>query len=144
MALAQEVELEPYGRVSVAYLTLATRSRAEALALADRYQDWAVLERAVELARRQNELALRQLELDTPELARMQQVLALLLYPHASLRASADRTERKYAGPTRLVGLRDFRRSPHSARAHQRCRRTAAGAGTAAGAYLLARPADEH
>ncbi len=90
MALAQEVELEPYGRVSVAYLTLAARSRPEALALANRYQDWAVLERAVELARRQNELALRQLDLDTPELARMQQILSLLLYPHASLRAPAD------------------------------------------------------
>ncbi|MEO8392309.1 MAG: glucoamylase family protein, partial [Chloroflexota bacterium] len=90
MALAQEVELEPYSRVSLAYLTLATRSRSEALTLADRYQDWTVLERAVELSRRQNELALRQLELDTPELARMQQVLALLLYPQASLRASAD------------------------------------------------------
>ena len=90
MALAQEVELEPYGRVSIAYLTLATRSRPEALTLAGRYQDWAGLERAVELSRRQNELALRQLELDTPELARMQQVLALLLYPHASLRTSAD------------------------------------------------------
>ena len=89
MALAQEVVLEPYGRVSIAYLTLATRSRPEALVLADRYQDWAVLERAVELARRQNELVLRQLELDTPELARMQQMLSLLLYPHASLRASA-------------------------------------------------------
>lgn len=90
MALGQEVELEPYGRVSIAYLTLATRSRSEALAIANRYQDWVVLERAVELARRQNELALRQLDLDTPELARMQRVLALLLYPHTSLRASAD------------------------------------------------------
>ncbi len=90
MALAQEVELEPYARVSLAYLTLATRSRPEALALADRYQDWVVLERAVELARRQSELTLTRLELDTPELARMQQVLSLLLYPHASLRASAD------------------------------------------------------
>ena len=90
MALAQEVELEPYGRVGLAYLTLATRSRREALALAQRYQDWVVLERAVELARRQSELALQQLELDTPELARMQQVLSLLLYPHAALRASVD------------------------------------------------------
>jgi cyclic beta-1,2-glucan synthetase len=90
MALAQDAELEPYGRISIAYLTFATRSRQEALALAYRYRDWAVLERVVELARRQNELALRQLDLDTPELARLQQVLALLLYPHAGLRASAD------------------------------------------------------
>ncbi|HEX2621344.1 MAG TPA: glucoamylase family protein, partial [Phototrophicaceae bacterium] len=90
MALAQEVDLEPYGRVSVTCLTLVTRSRPEALALAVRYQDQAVLERAVELARRQNELALRQLGLDTPELAQIQQLLALLLYPHASLRASTE------------------------------------------------------
>ncbi len=90
MALAQEVELEPYGRVSVAFLTLAARSRSETLLLSERYQDWAVLERAVELSRRQNELALRQLDLDTPELAQMQQVLSLLLYPHASLRTSGD------------------------------------------------------
>ena len=90
MALAQDVELAPYARVSLAYLTLAAPSRPAALALADRYQDWVVLERAVELARRQSELTLNQLELDTPELARMQQILSLLLYPHASLRASAD------------------------------------------------------
>ncbi len=90
MALAQEVELEPYGRVSITYLTLVTRSRPEALALAERYRNHVVLDRAVELARRQNELALRQLELDTPELARIQQILAHLLYPHASLRASTD------------------------------------------------------
>ncbi len=90
MALAQDVELEPYGRASVAYLTLATRSRQEALALAERYKDWVMLERTVELARRQNELALQHLEMDTPELARIQQVLALLLYPHAGLRTSTD------------------------------------------------------
>ncbi len=90
MALAQDVELAPYARISLAYLTLAARSRPEALALADRYQDWVVLERAVELARRQSELTLNQLELDTPELARMQQLLSLLLYPHATLRAAAD------------------------------------------------------
>ncbi|MBC8172028.1 MAG: hypothetical protein H7X77_10160, partial [Anaerolineae bacterium] len=90
MALGQDIDLEPYGRVSLAYVTLVARSRREVLALANRYRDWLVLERAIELARRQNELALRQLELDTPELARIQRVLALLLYPHAGLRASAE------------------------------------------------------
>jgi len=90
MALAQDVELEPYGRVSIAYLTLVTRSRNEATMLAERYKDWVVLERAVELARRQNQMSLHQLEIGTPELARMQQLLSLLLYPHSGLRASAD------------------------------------------------------
>jgi len=90
MALAQDVELEPYARTSVAYLTLVTRSRQDALTLAERYKDWGALERAVALARRQNERALQQLDLDTNELARIQQILALLLYPHQSLRASVD------------------------------------------------------
>ena len=90
MALGQDVELEPYGRVSIAYLTLVTRSRPESLALAERYADWTMLERTVERARRQSDLALRQLDLDTPELGRIEQLLSLLLYPHAGLRASGD------------------------------------------------------
>jgi len=90
MALAQDIELPPYGRVSIAYLTLVTQTRDEAIILADRYKSWTVTERAVEMARRQNELALHQYKLDTPELAQMQQILSLLLYPHAGLRASAD------------------------------------------------------
>ncbi len=90
MALAQDVEIPPYERVKMAYLTLVTRSRPEALALAARYKDWGVLERGIELARRQNDHALRQLEMDTHELSRIQQVLSRLLYPHAGLRASTD------------------------------------------------------
>lgn len=90
MALAQEIELEAYGRVSVAYLTLVAVSRTQAIDLAQRYQDWGVLERGIELAWRRHELTLNQLEMDTPELARIQQVLSRLLYPHAGLRASPD------------------------------------------------------
>ncbi len=90
MALGQDVELPPYGRVSIALLTFATRSRQESLALAERYQDWVTLERAVELARRQHETALQQLEMPTTELAQIQQLLSLLCYPHAGLRATAD------------------------------------------------------
>jgi len=90
MALGQDVKLEPYGRVSIAYLTLITRSREQAIGLAERYLDWAMLERAVELARRYNEQALQKLEIGTPALAQIQQVLSLLVYPHKGLRASAD------------------------------------------------------
>jgi cyclic beta-1,2-glucan synthetase len=90
MALGQDITLEPYGKVRVAYLTIAARSRPELVALAERYKVWSVLDRAVEMARRANELALRQLDLGTYELSLMQQVLALLLYPHASLRASGE------------------------------------------------------
>jgi cyclic beta-1,2-glucan synthetase len=90
MALAQDVELEPYGRITVAYLTFVSHSRADLLALATRYKDWGMVERAVELARRQNDHALRQLGIETPELARIQQTLSRLLYPHGGLRTSPD------------------------------------------------------
>ncbi len=90
MALGQDVELAPYGRVSLAFLILVTGSREETLTLAARYKDWAMLERTVELARRQREASLQQLEMATSELARIQQLLSLLCYPHAGLRASAD------------------------------------------------------
>jgi cyclic beta-1,2-glucan synthetase len=90
MSLGHDLVLEPHATARVAYLTLATRSRPEALTLASRYSTWSAITRAFDSARRQNELALRQLDLGTPQLALIQQVLAALLYPHAGLRASAD------------------------------------------------------
>ncbi|MCU0463544.1 MAG: cellobiose phosphorylase [Anaerolineae bacterium] len=90
MALGQDIKLEPYGRTSMAYLTLMAPSRAFAIHLAQRYQDWGVMERAIELSRRRNELTLNQLEMETAELARIQHVLSRLLFPHAGLRAAPD------------------------------------------------------
>ncbi len=90
MALGQDIELKPYGRTQLSFLTLVAASRQKAAALADRYRSQSLLDQAIEIARRQNEIALRQLELGTPELSLMQQILSLLLYPQASLRASAD------------------------------------------------------
>ena len=104
MALAQEIELDAYGRSSVAYLTLATHSRPEALALAERYKDWGLIERAIALARRQNELAFRELEMDSSDLASIQRVLSLLLYPDAGLRASADLLSANTQGQPGLWG----------------------------------------
>ena len=90
MSLGQDLVLKPHASVRLAYLTLATRSRQEAISLADRYKEWPAITRAFDSARRQNELALRQLDLNTPQLALIQQVLAALLYPSARLRASSD------------------------------------------------------
>ncbi len=90
MSLGQDLVLKPHARVRFAYLTLATHSREEAISLADRYKEWPVIAHAFDSARRQNELALRQLDLGTPQLALIQQVLAALLYPSAKLRAPLE------------------------------------------------------
>ncbi len=87
MSLGQEIELAPHATVQVAYVTLAARSREEALSLACRYQSWPRIARAFERARSQSELDLRRLNLPTPQLERVEQLLSVLLYPHAALRA---------------------------------------------------------
>jgi len=90
MSLGQDIVLGPHSSRQVAYLTLAAHSRQEAITLTDRYKALSTITRAFEAARRQNELALRQLKLGAPQLALIQQVLAALLYPYAGLRASSD------------------------------------------------------
>ncbi|MHB8750294.1 MAG: GH36-type glycosyl hydrolase domain-containing protein [Aggregatilineales bacterium] len=90
MSLAQEIILEPHTTARLAYIMLATESREQILDLAERYRTWPVVERAFDTARRQNELALRQLDLGTADLASIEQLLSLILFPNAGLRASPD------------------------------------------------------
>jgi len=88
MALGQEIELQPHASAQVCFITLASKSREKALGLARRYQDRRVIVRAFEQARDRAEVELRQLDLTTTDLERIQQLLSVLLYPYAALRAS--------------------------------------------------------
>lgn len=90
MALGQEIVLEPHGEAHVAYVTLAAESREDALAVARRYESWSRVDRAFEEARRRGEVELRQLGLDASHVEHIQQLLSVLLYPGAALRADAE------------------------------------------------------
>jgi cyclic beta-1,2-glucan synthetase len=87
MALGQEVDLEAKASVRMAYITLVAESRQEALDLAARYSEWSAVDLAFDQSRSRCELELRQLNLKTQELERVQQVLSLLLYPNRAYRA---------------------------------------------------------
>lgn len=87
MALGQEIALAPHATTQIALLTIASESREEALSLADRYQNWSVLERAIQGARSMAQAELRELELVDSRLESVQKLLSLLLYPHAARRA---------------------------------------------------------
>jgi cyclic beta-1,2-glucan synthetase len=89
MALAQEVELPPHATVRVAFATLVAEERADALALARRYQDWHRIGRTFDQAKSQSRIDLHNLNLETEDVARFQQLLSALIYPHPSLRARA-------------------------------------------------------
>ena len=90
MALGQDIELPPYDTVEIAFLTLAAPAREAALALARQYQDWGRINHAISQAQTRSELEMRQLELGSEEIQRFQQLLSLLIYPHAALRSRPE------------------------------------------------------
>ncbi|MBI4786241.1 MAG: cellobiose phosphorylase [Chloroflexi bacterium] len=87
MALGQTIELQPHASAQVSFITLASSSREKALELVRRYQEPRVIELAFVQARARAEAELRQLDLTATELEQMDQLLSVLLYPHAALRA---------------------------------------------------------
>ncbi|MFN8489340.1 MAG: glucoamylase family protein [Caldilineaceae bacterium] len=89
MALSQEINLAPRATVQLTFVTIASQSRQDVLTLARRYQGETVVDRAFVRAHNQAERELRQLDLPTPLLASVQQLLSLLLYPHAARRPEA-------------------------------------------------------
>jgi cyclic beta-1,2-glucan synthetase len=102
MALGREIALEPHAVTQIAYVTLAAGSRQEALDLVRRYRAWPRIERAFDGARSRSELELRRLDLSTPEVERIQQLLSVLLYPHATLRAAPATLAANSKGQTGL------------------------------------------
>ena len=89
MALGQTIELQPHASAQVSFITLAARSRDNALTLAQRYRDAQTIDRAFEQARVRAELELTQLDLTVADLEQIEQLLSALIYPRAALRANA-------------------------------------------------------
>ena len=86
MALSRDFVLEPHSTIQLAFLTTASDSRQEILNTLEKFQDWHVVGRAFDQARSSSELELRQLGLESLTLQRYQNLLSVLLYPHARLR----------------------------------------------------------
>lgn len=87
MCLEQEVALGPHATARLAYLTVAAASRQEAIDQALRHRGWQAIERAFERAQSQSEVELGQLGIGGREVEQFQRLHAVLLYPHAALRA---------------------------------------------------------
>ena len=86
-SLGQDIELQPYTSVQLAFLTLAANSRQKLVTLAGTYQDWTHIERTFEQSRYRSERELRQMALSTAQVETIQKLLSALLYPHPLLRA---------------------------------------------------------
>lgn len=90
MALGQEITLEPHTTTQVAFLTATADTREETLTLIERYRGWGALDRAFQSARNLTHAELRSLGLTESRLEAVQQLLSLLLYPHAARRAAPE------------------------------------------------------
>lgn len=85
-SLRQRVRLQPNETARVSFTTALARSREEALALADKYHDPAIFERAARLAWTQAQVEMRHLNIDAEEAHLFQRLAGRVLYSDPSLR----------------------------------------------------------
>ncbi len=86
-SLSQVIELKPYAKTRVTFLTLAAPTRAEALEKLALYQTGQDIHRAFEEVRATSEHELLELGLDAHAIENIQRILSALLYPTGALRA---------------------------------------------------------
>ena len=101
-SLRRRVRLRPGKTVRVIFSTLVAPSRDQAVALADKYRDAATFDRAATLAWTQAQVQLHHLNVKPDEAHLFQSLASHILYPHRTLRASADVLARHVEGPAAL------------------------------------------
>jgi cyclic beta-1,2-glucan synthetase len=102
LALRRRVRVPPGQTVRVAFWTIVTQSRAQALSLADKHRDTAAFDRAKTLAWTQAQVQLRYLGVDFAEAQQFQRIANRVLYADASLRAPRELLGRNRSGPSAL------------------------------------------
>jgi len=102
MSLGQEICLDPDETVRMAYVTTVARTRGEALRMAGSLGSLEAIERAMQEAEFQAEREMRTHGLEASDLAKIQKVISLLVYPTAALCADADTLSANRRGQTGL------------------------------------------
>lgn len=105
MVLGRVLELPPYATVQLAWLTFTAPTREEIVTLAHRYRGWSMIDRAFARAHGQAERELRQLGIQGDLWRQSQQLLSLLCYPHAALRAEPAILAANRRGQSSLWGF---------------------------------------
>ncbi len=88
MALGEEVEIAPHDTIELAYLTLAAPTQAEIEKVLERFQNWPAITRSFAAAESQALSLVDEQDLEADDFVLFDQLLARLLYPHASGRAA--------------------------------------------------------
>ena len=105
MVLAQDVYLEPYASYQVACITMAGSKRTPLLRRARQYCNWSTIEHAFSQSEMQARREMQELDLTVDDLAAMQKVLSLLIYPQSARRTSASVIANNQLGQSALWRL---------------------------------------
>jgi cyclic beta-1,2-glucan synthetase len=97
MALGQEIDLAPGASGQMAWITLATHSREDALTLIKRYRSWSTLIHTFDRARVDIEEDLGEEQYSSAEVENINRLMGALLFPQPTFRADSARlaTNRK-------------------------------------------------
>ncbi|MAS33814.1 MAG: hypothetical protein CL610_07400 [Anaerolineaceae bacterium] len=90
IALGQQIQLQPYATVQIAYIAIACETRQQIDYLAARYQGWNAVEQTFDAARYQSAREMYQLKLKPDQIQHMQQLFSALIYPRPSMRVQAE------------------------------------------------------
>jgi cyclic beta-1,2-glucan synthetase len=102
VSLRRRVRLQPGATARVMFSTLVASSRDEALALADKYRDPIMFDRAVTLAWTQAQVQLHHLGIEPTEAHLYQDLANRILYSDPALRPPSDVLTRNRLGPSAL------------------------------------------
>ena len=102
LALRHRVKIAPGDTARIAFWLGVAPSRAEVLALVDKYRDTAAFERTKTLAATRAEAQLRTQGLDLEEAEQFQRIANRVLYADSSLRAPRDLLEKNRLGQSAL------------------------------------------
>ncbi|MCB0033925.1 MAG: hypothetical protein KDE51_07895, partial [Anaerolineales bacterium] len=102
MALGQELTLPPRATQQIATVTLTADSRTAVLALIHQYWSWGQIGRAFKQAEMQTHKNIYAIKLQGSQLAHIHQLLSLLIFPHAALRAPAEQLAANQLGQSGL------------------------------------------
>jgi cyclic beta-1,2-glucan synthetase len=89
-SLATELDLKPHENRQLAFLTLASGSRDGLMAIANRYQDWDLMNRAFDRAALSAQASMRKRELSSQTIECFDRLLSALLYPLSDFRAPVE------------------------------------------------------
>lgn len=98
LSLRRQIVLEPNEEQQIAYVTIVSKDRDEALALVEKYRDLGACNRALEMAWTHAQLEFRHLRINAEDAQIYQKLAGRIIFPNQQLRPPTERLKRNKLG----------------------------------------------